>query len=585
MSNDVPTRTLDLGCTFRYSSLAPTAAVFQVAGQESPTAKILQESWEVTGDLPLHHYRDLYDNPCTRLVLPVGVTYVAGSTQGPVGVGDPTILTWIPDPNSPNPQNPDTAQVLVWENTADLPQGSSTTLSFAIAADNTRYPVGSSFQVGMGVYANSDERVVPTVTVPPSGAPDVTTATTGGTQDSTVTVAALLITKAEIRNAEAEVYRGPANAAEFKVTVKTADAAGTNAVVVTDLVPATFTVTGCGAAYTCEIVTSGGKVFTKLVWNLGDLPAGQTRELTYQAYVAEREVTMPDSPTPGASTRSTGSGYAVTNTATAAGAYQGSVTGGGSTSITVDAKATVRVLDVGVVKTSADSGFHEGQTKRYTLAVRSSQFITSDGLTITDTIPDGMCPVLPAGVPQGGDPWPSDCASLATGTVTGATMQSAVHDSSTGRYTVTFTLPALAESASTSVSYDVYMRATLHDGTPTSVGGSFTNEVVVGGTTTPVPGSVDSGPASVTNDSAATLGTGAVTLTKTVWANPARSTITGPDDPARSATATSPARRTMVTPSAPGTRSSFSTDTSTRAAAGCASTSAAMRSASVSSRS
>lgn len=467
-------------------------------------------------------------NATTVVVLPVGVTYVAGSTQGPVGVGDPTILTWIPDPNSPNPQNPDTAQVLVWENTADLPQGSSTTLSFAIAADNTRYPVGSSFQVGMGVYANSDERVVPTVTVPPSGAPDVTTATTGGTQDSTVTVAALLITKAEIRNAEAEVYRGPANAAEFKVTVKTADAAGTNAVVVTDLVPATFTVTGCGAAYTCEIVTSGGKVFTKLVWNLGDLPAGQTRELTYQAYVAEREVTMPDSPTPGASTRSTGSGYAVTNTATAAGAYQGSVTGGGSTSITVDAKATVRVLDVGVVKTSADSGFHEGQTKRYTLAVRSSQFITSDGLTITDTIPDGMCPVLPAGVPQGGDPWPSDCASLATGTVTGATMQSAVHDSSTGRYTVTFTLPALAESASTSVSYDVYMRATLHDGTPTSVGGSFTNEVVVGGTTTPVPGSVDSGPASVTNDSAATLGTGAVTLTKTVWANPARSTITGP---------------------------------------------------------
>ena len=101
---------------------------------------------------------------------------------------------------------------------------------------------------------------------------------------------ALSITKAEIRNAEAEVYRGPANAAEFKVTVKTADAAGTNAVVVTDLVPATFTVTGCGAAYTCEIVTSGGKVFTKLVWNLGDLPAGQTRELTYQAYVAEREV-------------------------------------------------------------------------------------------------------------------------------------------------------------------------------------------------------------------------------------------------------------------------------------------------------
>lgn len=84
MSNDVPTRTLDLGCTFRYSSLAPTAALFQVAGQESPTAKILQESWEVTGDLPLHHYRDLYDNPCTRLVLPVGVTTLTYSARATV---------------------------------------------------------------------------------------------------------------------------------------------------------------------------------------------------------------------------------------------------------------------------------------------------------------------------------------------------------------------------------------------------------------------------------------------------------------------------------------------------------------------
>lgn len=68
------TRTLKLGCTFRYSSLAPTAAVFQVAAQPTEEIQILDETWSVTGDLPLHHFRDLYANPCTRFTLPVGVT-------------------------------------------------------------------------------------------------------------------------------------------------------------------------------------------------------------------------------------------------------------------------------------------------------------------------------------------------------------------------------------------------------------------------------------------------------------------------------------------------------------------------------
>lgn len=468
-------------------------------------------------------------NATTVVVLPVGVTYVGGSTQGPQGVGDPTIMYWIPDPNSPDPQNPAQAQVLVWENTADLPQGSRTSLSFAITADNAQYPVGSTFPVGAAVYANSDERTVPEVTVPASGAPDVDYATTGGVKDPTVTVAALSITKAETRNAEAEVYRGPENPAEFTITVKTADAAGTNAVVVTDLVPATFTVTGCGAAYTCEIVTEAGKVYTKLTWNLGNLGGTQTRELKYTAYVAEREVTMPGATTPGASTRPTGSGYAVTNTATATGTYQGGVIGGGSTSISISAKATVTVLDVGIVKTTSTSEFREGKTMQYTLSVRSSQYITSSGLTITDTIPDGMCPVLPAGLAQGGDAWPDECATRPTGAVTGGTMTAATYNASNGRFTVTFAIADLAESAPAAVTYSVYMRKALHDGTPTSAGGSFTNSVDIAGTTTPTPTSIDSGSASVTNDSSATLGTGGVTLTKEVWANAGRSVITDPD--------------------------------------------------------
>lgn len=78
------TRTLQLGCTFRYSSLAPTAAVFQVAAQPSDTVSIKDENWTITDDLPLHHFRDVYDNPCTRLTLPIGVTTLTYSALATV---------------------------------------------------------------------------------------------------------------------------------------------------------------------------------------------------------------------------------------------------------------------------------------------------------------------------------------------------------------------------------------------------------------------------------------------------------------------------------------------------------------------
>lgn len=73
-------RLLDVGCTFRHSSTAPTAAVFQVRADESPSVTVLDERWDWDGSAPLRHYRDSLHNPCTRTELPVGVstlTYAA----------------------------------------------------------------------------------------------------------------------------------------------------------------------------------------------------------------------------------------------------------------------------------------------------------------------------------------------------------------------------------------------------------------------------------------------------------------------------------------------------------------------------
>jgi transglutaminase-like putative cysteine protease len=66
------TRRLVVGCEFTYEAEVPTLAVFQVQPDDSPLHTRRSEFWVSTPTLTLHSYRDLYDNPCTRVVLPAG---------------------------------------------------------------------------------------------------------------------------------------------------------------------------------------------------------------------------------------------------------------------------------------------------------------------------------------------------------------------------------------------------------------------------------------------------------------------------------------------------------------------------------
>lgn len=469
---------------------------------------------------------DLF-NALVVVLLPVGVTYAAGSVQ-PAGIGAPDIQSWVPDAADIDPGTglPRTAQVLVWSNIADLPVGSEFSASFGVTADPDRYPAGSTFEVGAGLYANSDERVVPDVTVPSSGAPEITGATEGGSSEATVTVVPITITKNETANAEAEVYRGPANPATFELRVTAAPDGATTGAVVVDYVPAQFTVTECTGDFPCtrRMVEVDGEVFTEITWNLGTIDANETNVLRYSAYVGEREITMPSGQQTGADTRPGAEGYEVENTATLTGTYTGDVAAGTDTEISVSDTATVRVIDLGIVKSTDGSGFVGGQTKQYTLAVRSSQFVSSSGITVTDTLPNGMCPVLPAGVAKTGSPWPDECAAAGAGngTVTGATMTSVDFDAS-GVFTVVFAVDDLAADQDVTIGYTVYMRTNYQNGTPTAAGDDFANSVVVTGTTTDGSGATSD----ASNGSSADIGTGAPTLSKTIWPNLTRTPITG----------------------------------------------------------
>lgn len=61
-----------MGCEFTYVAEAPTPAVFLIRPDDSPTSTRVAEMWETTPHMDIRQFRDLYGNPCTRLVLPTG---------------------------------------------------------------------------------------------------------------------------------------------------------------------------------------------------------------------------------------------------------------------------------------------------------------------------------------------------------------------------------------------------------------------------------------------------------------------------------------------------------------------------------
>jgi len=74
-------RRLAVGCDFTYEAAIPTLAIFQVQPARSAELRVRSEAWSSTPPLSLRGFTDLYGNPCTRVVLPIGTSifrYSAG---------------------------------------------------------------------------------------------------------------------------------------------------------------------------------------------------------------------------------------------------------------------------------------------------------------------------------------------------------------------------------------------------------------------------------------------------------------------------------------------------------------------------
>jgi fimbrial isopeptide formation D2 family protein/uncharacterized repeat protein (TIGR01451 family) len=528
--------------------------------------------------------------------LPAGVSYVAGSAGTQTGEPVITALTAAQGGGT----------LLVWSNVSDLVAGDQKSISFSVQSADASWPVGTAFTADAQVAASTDARTLPTY-----GATGTPTAGTGinaaAATSNATTVSALSITKAE-PSPENELVRGVHDhPTVYTLTVKNTAQAPTTGVVVTDYLPAgleflqcgaidnttsgaeytgapsltattaakatgTWDATACRTPQSVETVNTvagqGSSVFTKVVWNVGDLAKGATVTIKYLAAVPLRENTMsfagqPGQPSTsstapaaaslqqaadldnnnGASTRqntadTTSNGHGLTNFVDVQGTYTGSVGGGATSAQKANASLTVEAMDLAVAKSVSQTTFAAGKLATYSLLIRTSEYESSAGITLTDTLPDGLCPAFPAGTPTTGT-LPADCDPAKNAALdqqmTGATIDSVAYSAADGSFRVTFHIADQATNAAPTVTYKALMRQSYSvagSAGPTAAGDDFTNKVAIAGTSTGVHG--DTGAQKVVDDSKATITSNSPQIAKSVLPRSTTSPVTSAADCAAS---------------------------------------------------
>ncbi len=278
------------------------------------------------------------------------------------------------------------------------------------------------------------------------------------------------------------------------------------------------TVTASGTDATTYGVTEG-LVYTRVEWNLGTLALGSVRTVQYAAAVPLHENTMawadplvdPPADPPvapptaaslgqaanldnnqGPSTRQgdltlTGSptdGHPWTNVANVSGDYQGVVRTAAPRATTAQTRETIDAMDLAVQKSITAGGtFVTGGQTTFRLNLEASEYMDSSAIILTDTMRNGLCPLVPTGTtlinPSALDV--SDCTSI-DGVVTGATVESVTaHGDGTWDMVLHPTVATIAANGTHIITYKALNRAEYElaptEYGPTTSGDGFGNAV------------------------------------------------------------------------------------------------------------
>jgi large repetitive protein len=372
-----------------------------------------------------------------RAVLPEGISYVAGSGHTSAGALEPQIIAGEPESGK---------TTLIFANVSDLSPASSNALSFQVKHSTSHFTVGGSYTVEAGAYIAEAARYLPkfSATGAPEG-PSSTSFTGFATGSATSTISALEIKQAE-ESPEGEILRGVHDhQVTYKLTVTNTSVGATGKVIVDDWLPADLEYLGCGGAgadhttdaptnspsaeeypgsgpvivptlggcltpagvETLSIDPDGGEedptaVYTHVSWDLGTLAAGETKTFEFRAAVPLRENTTTWPAPTGEPTVASGEqatnlnnnsgkettdGESVITFAKASGDYTETVPVSASEHLKRMAK------DLTIEKSASSKTLAEGQVTQWTLTLNSSEYRYNTDAVVTDTVPNGLCPL------------------------------------------------------------------------------------------------------------------------------------------------------------------------------------------------
>jgi uncharacterized repeat protein (TIGR01451 family)/fimbrial isopeptide formation D2 family protein len=411
-----------------------------------------------------------------RAVLPANTTYAAGSgTPAPT-----TVLVGQPVAGQ---------TTLIWSNVSDLSPNSSQAVSFQVNHSQAAFAPGGSFAVTGEATINSDPRNVTqfnAVTGVPVGASYTGSATSSGTQSIT----AIKVTK----SGGGSLLRGVHDHQTTYTTTATNNLVNqTTGVVLTDYLPAGIEYLGCGGAgadHTTDAATNPGSTqeypgsgpivvpavggcvaptgvdtvvldpdgagplpnatYTRLQWNLGTLAAGQVVNRPYRVGIPLREnrdTRWPNGkPTAASGGQAanldnnsgpeTDDEQALTSRADVAGNYNG------VTPVTDATTMTTIAEDLVMGKSASSGSLVQTAITTWTLTFSTGEYRYSEGVTVTETLPNAYCPLGPVNYTTGNSPSDSQCDP--TGALP-SVPYSSVTENANGTYTIVWSPAALPQ--------------------------------------------------------------------------------------------------------------------------------------------
>lgn len=495
------------GITFVSSDLG-APVVYPAAAFASIPAGHTRWVWEDVSDLPasgtfggsvvVHPEQPAFDNTGTvetdvATVFPVGSTY---SIDAYAALGGTASLLPVFDGAT------GVGGVTAESETGDAGPVSVATTMIALILEKAE--PSPEAELPRGVH---DQTTVYTLTV---------TNTTEGDTDNAILVDYIpagleFLGCGNVDNSTVDRYLGDAPINEYEGS---ATLAATPLLAPNCLTPETVTTIEADATLVAEYGLTLNTVYTEVVWDLGTLAAGSVTTVVYRAAVPLYENTMTwdgaSTPTPeslaqgsnldnnnGASTRHGDPVTAVdgdtwANVSGVSGDYQGVVRTAAPRATSDQTTATIYAMDLAVQKAITAGGtFDTGEQTTYNLTLEASEYMDSSTIVLTDTMSNGLCPLVPTGTTlinaSGLDV--SDCTSI-DGVVTGAHVVSVtayangtwdmILQPTSATYPVpgTFVLPANATHTITynALNRDEYELAPTEYG-PTTSGDGFGNTV------------------------------------------------------------------------------------------------------------